>query len=284
MFSMDTEAAYHQITENIKDGHEELVYPQIRQILDYTGKEPMEYVKCASILKSIDDEDDCQQLLDELLAMVDGSDEEGKVQIASSLRRLGRGEDSYDILKDIPDADPYEYAMSLYASEEYESALSVVLDKQIRTVPGRVLLCDTYCALGEFTKAMAEAQSLLDEEGPVYDVLVNMANVMFRKGDGRGAAKFVKGYLKTDKQNFDYLAACAYVMRITGKIPAAVNYSVRVVNKDQTHIGAMETLALCHVEKKSFMNAKIIAGRINEVDPGNPAVVRIIDACRILSS
>ena len=280
---MDVEAAYKQITESIKDDHTDLVYPQIRQILDYTGKDPMEYVKCASILKSIDEEDGCQELLDEVLDLVP-DDDEGKVQVASSLRRLGRGGDAYEILREIPDADPYEYAMSLFASEEYESALSVVLDKNLRTQPARILLCDTYCALGEFTKAMDEAQSLLDDDGPVYDVLVNMANVMFRKGDGKGAAKFVKSYIKQDKQNFDYLAAYAYIMRITGKIPAAVNYSVRVVNKDQTHIGAMETLALCHVEKQSFKNAKIIAGRINEVDPGNPAVVRIIDACRILSS
>ena len=280
---MDTKAAYDQITENIKEGHNDLVYPQIRQILESVGTDPMEYVKCASILKSIDEEEKCQMLLDEMLEQVP-DDEAGRVQVASSLRRLGRGEDAYQLLKEIPDADPYEYAMSLYASEEYESALAVVMDKGLSDCRSKILLTDIYCAVGEFGKATEVADALLEEEGPLYDVLVNCINVMFRKGDGKSAVKFMKNYIKQNKQDFDFLAAYAYVMRITDKIPAAVNYSVRVVNKDQSHIGAMETLALCHAEKKSFINAKIIAGRINEVDPGNPAVVRIIDACRILSS
>ena len=107
---------------------------------------------------------------------------------------------------------------------------------------------------------------------------------MFKRGESKEAIKFAKSFLKEDKKNIDNLALNAYVMRINGRTPAAVNYCNRVLNTDFKHIGALETLALCFIEKKSFVNAKLLAGAINDADPGNPAVIRILDACRLLSS
>jgi hypothetical protein len=107
---------------------------------------------------------------------------------------------------------------------------------------------------------------------------------MFRMGEAKATIKFAKAHVKESKTNNDFLALEAYVMRINGRMLAAVNYASRVLKNDYKHIGALETMAMCFVEKKSFINAKLLAGAINDADPGNPAAIRILDACRQLAS
>jgi hypothetical protein len=50
------------------------------------------------------------------------------------------------------------------------------------------------------------------------------------------------------------------------------------------HKGALETLAYCLIEKGRIVEAKMCAGAINEKRPGDPAVIKILDACRIAKS
>ena len=69
-------------------------------------------------------------------------------------------------------------------------------------------------------------------------------------------------------------------MWINGKIPAAANYANRALHVDPLHVGALEVMAMCFVEKGKYTQAKLFAGAINEKEPGSPAVIRILDACR----
>ena len=282
---MDVDAVFERVKNDMKDGNEELVLPQIREVVDANKKDPAILIKCASILKVVEEEDEVQSILDTVMSNLP-SDEIELQKVAVNLRGLGRAEDAYSIYRSLKTESPdaYDLAQTLYMMEEYESAMDVLKKADDLDLRGRVLLTECYSAVGEFTVAEREASAVIDEFGPCYDALVSMSRVLFAKGDPKGAVKFAKSYLKDDKKNLDNLALNAYVMRINGKTLAAVNYSTRVLNNDYTHIGALETLAYCHIERKNYVSAKLLAGAINDADPGNPAAVRILDACRLMSS
>ena len=282
---MDIDSAFDSIKDNIKDGKNELVLPQVREIVDSNIDNPEILIKCASLLKVVEEEDEIQSILDKVMSNLP-SDESELLKVAVNLRGLGRVDDAYSIYRSLKTATPdlYDLAQTLYLLEEYETAMAYLVKAEKLDRKERILLTECYSAVGEFVKAEKEAHDLLDEFGPAYDILVNMSRVLFSKGDAKGAVKFAKSYLKEDKKNLDNLALNAYVMRINGKTMAAVNYSTRVLNVDYSHVGALETLAYCHIERKSYVSAKLLAGAINDADPGNPAAVRILDACRLMSS
>lgn len=282
---MDIDSAFDSIKENIKDGKNELVLPQVREIVDSNMDDPEVLIKCASLLKVVEEEDAVQDILNTVMTHLP-SDEKELLKVAVNLRGLGRVDDAYSIYRSLKVESPelYDLAQTLFLLEEYEMAMSELLKADVLGRKERILLTECYSSVGEYAKAEKEAQALLDEFGPAYDILVNMSRVLFVKGDPKGAVKFAKSYLKEDKKNLDNLALNAYVMRINGKTMAAVNYSTRVLNADYSHIGALETLAYCHIERKSYVSAKLLAGAINDADPGNPAAVRILDACRLMSS
>lgn len=282
---MDTEAAFEQIKNDIKDEKYDLVLPQVKLIVDSCSGDINILFKCASLLKVVEEEEYCQEILDGVMESLP-DDEAKRMDVAIALRGIGRAEDAYDIMTSFKSyvPDPYELALTMYSVGEYESALSVLEESGRDDQKSMILLTDIRCALGEFTTAMEIADKTIYYYGSSYDTLVNKCNVMFRTGDAKGTIKFAKQHVKESKANNDFLALEAYVMRINGRLPAAVNYASRVLKNDYTHIGALETMAMCFIEKKSFINAKLLAGAINDADPGNPAAIRVLDACRNLAS
>ncbi len=282
--SMDVDASFDNIRENIKEGRMELVLPEVKQIVEFTDDLGV-HIKCAALLKVVEEESFCQEILNNIMKNLPEAEDE-KYQVAISMRGIGRFDDAYDIMSSLKTyvPDPYEYALCMSLVEENENALDLLLKSDLNIQRNRLLLSDVYCALGEFTKAKEVSESALNDFGTSYDTLVSVCNVMFKSGDAKGALKFAKSYLKEDKSNIDTLALNAYVMRINGRLPAAANYANRVLKADFKHIGALETLAQCLIEKGSYINAKLLAGAINDADPGNPAAVRILDECRQMSS
>ncbi len=282
---MDIEAGFENIRNNIKDGKYDMVLPEVRLIVENSDDDVNTLIKCASLLKVVEEEAAFQEILDSVMKILPENEKE-RFDVSVAMRGLGRYDDAYSIMRSLKELvpDPYDTAMTYFCIEEYESALEILLKVDDPDVRTSILLTEVYCSLGEFSKADAVADSLIEKAGPTYDVLVNKCSVMFKRGESKEAIKFAKSFLKEDKKNIDNLALNAYVMRINGRTPAAVNYCNRVLNTDFKHIGALETLALCFIEKKSFVNAKLLAGAINDADPGNPAVIRILDACRLLSS
>ena len=261
---MDTEAAFERIKNDIKDEKYDMVLPQVKEIVGQCNGDISILFKCASLLKVVEEEDYCQEILDGVVKNLP-AEEEQRMEVAIALRGIGRFKDSYDIMTSfktyVPDA--YELALSTYYVEKYEEALSI-LDKADRDdQKSMILMTDIHCALGDYDKAMEIADKTIYYYGSGYDTLVNKCNVMFKSGKTKDAIKFAKSYVKESKSNND---------------------ASRVLKDDHTHIGALETMAMCLIEKKSFINAKLLAGAINDADPGNPAAVRILDACRLLSS
>ena len=278
---MDVDKAFESIKENIKNENYKAVRPEIDSIVASNPDDVDVILKCASLLKTIDDETGCQSLVDDALKAMP-SDGSKDFDVALAVRGLGRPVEAYGLIKRFKDDDDKmsEVARTMLLADETEEALELARRIKDPSIQDRLLLCDILCALGEFSDALMEAESIVDDDGASYRSLVNVCTVLMKMGRDKDAVKLAKSHLKEDKKNPDSLALNAYVMWINGKIPAAANYANRALHLDYSHVGALEIMAMCFVEKGKYTQAKLFAGAINEKEPGSPAVIRILDACR----
>ena len=281
---MDVDRAFESIRDNIKNENYGAVRPEIDSIVEANPNDVDIILKCASLLKTVDDEKGCQELIDKVLSAMpeDGSRD---FDVAIAVRGLGRPVDAYGLLKRFKD-DPErksEVARTMLLADEAEEALELARSIEDPSIPDRLLLSDILCSLGEFRDALIEAEGIVRDDGGSYRSLVNQCSVMMKMGKDKEAMKLARSYLKEDKKNPDSLALGAYVMWINGKTPAAANYANRALRLDYSHTGALEVMAMCFIEKGKYPQAKLLAGAINEKEPGSPAVIRILDACRTSS-
>lgn len=281
---MDAESTFKEIADNIKNERYDSASELTRDLASSTEDVGIK-LKCASLLKVIEDEDGCQDIIDDVLDLTD-DDDPRNFEIGLSIRALGRAEDAYELMRRYRSQDERipEIARTLMMIDESEEALSIMTKRGCGSVEDRILLCEILCSLGEFSKAQHEAEGIVKDEDASYRSLLNLVTVLMRKGDVKDAVKVAKEHLKEDKKNAESLALQAYVMYISGKIPAAANYANRALQIDYSNTGALEVMAMCFIEKKKFKEAKLLAGVINEKDPLDPAVMRILDACRITSN
>ena len=275
---MDTEKLFSIIQTHIKDNEYDKVRPIVNEITS-SADDIGTLLKCASLLKVVDDEEGCQKLLDRVAGKA--YDEKNRMSVAVSLRSLGRPDDAYDLIKDEEDTDDvlYEKAASLLLMDEGGEALSNMRKIKEMTAVRSFLLSEILCSVGEFKEAYDVSVQLVNDEDSSYRSLVNLCSTLILMGKNKEAVKTAKQHLKEGK-DADSFALNAYVMRINGKIPAAANYAHRALSADYKHKGAQETMAYCLIEKGRFIEAKIMAGAINENDPGSVAAIRILDACR----
>ena len=282
---MDVDKAFMSIRDNIKNENYGAVRPEIDSIVAANPGDVEIILKCASLLKTIDDEKGCQDLVDRALDAVpkDGSMD---YDAAIAIRGLGRPSDAYVLIKRFRDDQDRigEVARTMLLADEAEEALELIGRKKDPSIADRILKCDILNSLGEFSDSLKEAESIVADDNASYRSLVNECTVLMRMGRDKDAVKLAKSNLKEDKKNADSLALNAYVMWINGKIPAAANYANRALHVDPLHVGALETMAMCFVEKGKYRQAKLFAGAINEKEPGSPAVIRILDACRMSSA
>ena len=274
---MDTERMFGDIQRHIANKE----YDKVRQMVNgivSSADDVGTLLKCASLLKVIDDEEGCQSILDRVIEVSPKADD--KMSVAMSLRGLGRPDDAYQMIMNENDTDDvlYEKARTLLMMDEGEESLSKIKKITKTSTEHKLLLTEVLCSLGEFKEAYEVSSRLLDDEIS-YRTLVNLCSTMIRMGRNKDAIKKAKQYLKEGK-DADSLALAAYVMRINGRITAAAAYAHRALTTDHTHRGALETMAYCLIEKSRFTEAKMMAGMINEVSPGDHAAIRIIDACR----
>ena len=96
-------------------------------------------------------------------------------------------------------------------------------------------------------------------------------------GRTKDVSKYIRDGVK-DKSADSY-AVAAYVLRIQGNIKAAGGYASRAVTLNNEHIGAMETLGICLALKNEYDKAKIVAGAINELSPGDKAAISVLSYC-----
>ena len=277
---MDNEKAFLDIQSLIASKE----YGKVRPIVDTiaSGTDDLStLLKCASLLKVVDEEDGCQEILDRVAEMRFATAEE-KLSAASALRGLGRADDAFAIIRNEKENENVirEKAKILLKMGKGEEALAVIRKLTPMTSDDRITLTEILCSLGEFKEAHEVASKLVTDDNASYDSLVNLCTTLILMGKNKDAVKTAKKYLKEDKKDADSLALAAYVMRINGKMPAAANFAHRAMAVDHMHKGALETMAYCLIEKGRLPEAKVCAGAINEKRPGDPAVIRILDACR----
>ena len=276
---MDIEGTFDSIYTDMKNDE----YGNVRQKVDAIASSTDEIfvlLKCASLLKTVDDDDGCQDILDRVITTASNI-RGGRLTIAIPLRNLGRPADAYDLIKDEEDTDRMlsEKARTLLMADEGESALSKMRKMSSMTPSDRILLAEILCSLGEFKEAYEISDALAKDDGS-YDTLANLCSTLILMGRNKDAVKTAKQRLKDDKTSADAPALVAYVMRVNGKTTAAAAYAHRALSTDHTHKGALETMAFCLIERSRFKEAKVMAGAINEKSPGDPAAIRILDACR----
>ena len=138
---MDTQSVYDSITEDVKNGAIDSVFPKVESILAEHPHDPMEHIKCASLLKSIDLESECQGILDRVVSDLP-EDPAERQAVAVALRNLGRSEEAFDIVRSLPEPDPSSRrGASPTAIRGYSSASACAPSESMRPHSGRPRRC-----------------------------------------------------------------------------------------------------------------------------------------------
>ena len=276
---MDVEKAFEDIGMHISKNEYEKVRPIIDTMVS-SVTDTQTLLKCASLLKVVDDEEGCQGILNNIAKKDHGTAEE-RFAAASALRSLGRPGDGYAIIKNDNGERFIRERSKMLLMMRNNDALSEIRKIKAMTADDKILLTEILCSSENYKEAHDTASQLVKDEDASYDSLVNLCNTLILMGKNKDAVRTARQYLKEDKKDADSLALAAYVMRINGKMSAAAAFAHRAIAADHTHKGALETMAFCLIERSRFIEAKVMAGAINDKHPGDPAVIRILDACRI---
>ena len=274
---MDDEETIRQIRDNIAKGNNDLVRPQILELAASSADRPMTLLTCASLFLTLGDEDGFSNVLRTL----DGnlpSDTATLVQIAEPLIALDVPKNALRALENAGDSDDVLFcrASALHALMKDKEALEALDSMKEETPASKVLRINVLSSLREFDKALQLAKPLVDSGD--YAASRAYITVLLRAGREKDAQKFAKERAK-DK-TADGSALMAQYQWLTGNVTATGAYAAKAIKADETHTGAMEYLGYGLASKGSVREAKIVAGAINEKEPGNPAAFRIIILCR----
>ena len=177
---MDAESTFKEISEYIKNEKNDEASELTRDLAASTDDISI-MLKCASLLKVIEDEEGCQDIIDDVLDKVE-DDDPRNFDIGLSIRALGRAEDAFGLMKCYRTDDDRipEVARTLMLIDESEEALSMMTKRGCKSIDDRILLCDILCSLGEFAKAQHEAEDIVKENGASYKPLLNLVTVLMK--------------------------------------------------------------------------------------------------------
>jgi tetratricopeptide (TPR) repeat protein len=274
---MDDEETIRQIRDNIAKGNNDIVHPQILELAASAADRPMTLLTCASLFLTLGDEDGFSRVLSTLESNLP-SDTATLVQIAEPLIALDVPKNALRALENAGDTDEVLFcrASALHALMRNEEALST-LDSIKEPVKGSdVLRIEILGSLKRFDEAIAAAEPLVNSGD--YAASRAYITVLLRAGREKDAQRFAKERAK-DK-TADGSALMAQYQWLTGNVTATGAYAAKAIKADETHTGAMEYLGYGLASKGNVREAKIVAGAINEREPGNPAAFRIIILCR----
>ena len=146
---MDVDKVFESIRDNIKNENYKAVRPEIDSIVAANPDDVDIILKCASLLKTIDDETGCQSLLEKALSVVP-SDGSKDFDVALAVRGLGRPVEAYGLIKRFKDDEDRmsEVARTMLLADESEEALELVMKIRDPSIGDRLLLCDILCSLG----------------------------------------------------------------------------------------------------------------------------------------
>jgi len=272
---MSNEEKFQAISHQLASGNTECVSDSVLQIA-VSSDDPYEILKGMSLLKLVPQDGTESKVANILVEKTESKD---ALDVASALRNLDCPIFALEVLKKAPENDRSVRLRChcLYDIEEYESALDLYKEIENPVINDRILLCDILSSIGEHSRSIEESSKLLSECPNDYDVRIAYVKSLMMGGREKDAAKYARAAVK-DK-SADSNAVAAYVLRIAGNTKAAGGYASRAVQLNPQHIGAMETLGICLALKEEYDNAKIVAGAINEISPGDKAALNILSYC-----
>ena len=272
---MSNDAILQTISSEITAGRTDGVSAKLLSVAESTS-DPYEILKCMSILKLVPNDGTESKIAIRLVGL---ADETNGLDIAKALYNLDCPYFSIEIIDKLPESDETHRLKChcLYDMEEYESALDEFKGIGNPCINDRIMLISVLSSLGEHKRSMEEAEGLLNENPKDYDTRIAYVQSLIMGGKNKEAMKYARNGLK-DK-SADSNAVAAYALRIQGNIKAAGGYASRAVQLDNEHIGGMETLGICLALKDEYDKARIVAGAINEISPGNKAAINILSYC-----
>lgn len=270
---MVNEDPFASIQKKIAEGKLETAVAETVNLANSNSDDKGVLLRCASVLKAIENAEAFDGIV-EMVVSLSPEDDAEKVDIGLAFVGLGLFDeacvffDSVDASK-IP---PIPYARALIGCGRPDEALEILPDG---IEEATVLKVEALCALGRHEEAFDICMPLLDGG---WEIKKAYCGALMHSGDNKGALKYVRKTPK-DSKGADYNALAAFVMRVNGRTAAAAGYAGRALKEDPHHVGALEEMAMCLIEKGELGKARFFAGAINEVSPGNPATIRILDAC-----
>ncbi len=274
---MDADAEFEAVRKDIAEGRLSDVSVKIKAIAEST-EDPFLVIKCISLQKAVGGGEALSALVGRLTSM-SGKDSETDYQMASALLSLGFPSDACSIAGSDDDRSLSLRARCLMGMGRHGSALEAIDRMASPSVSDRCLRSEALDALGDHDAALEEAGVLLAQNPAEYGVRVRYVSALMSAGRKKEAVKFVRDGLK--EKSADANALAGYAMWVSGNVKSAGAYASRAVQMDQRHVGAMEVLGLCLAEKGEIPKARIVAGAINEVSPGDGAAVRILSYCEM---
>ncbi len=272
-----TEASvFDSISSDLAAGRTEGLTERILAVSEATA-DPFELLKCMSLLKLLPNDGTESKIANRL---VDITEDKDRYQVAKGLYNLDCPYFALTILKPISDGDDRIIRLRcqcLVSLEEFESAMDEYGGIGNPCFNDRIMLSSIQSSLGEHQLAIQTATELLAEQPGDYDVRIAYVNALIMGGRSKDALKYAREGVK-DK-SADSNAVAAYVLRVLGNVKAAGGYASRAVQLNNEHIGAMETLGICLALKEEYEKAKIVAGAINEISPGDKAAINILSYC-----
>ena len=276
---MEDKNVFFEVRKMIASGQIDIAEVMLREIAS-SSNDPFLQIQCSSTLLVIGRGVASEQVLDDLYE--DLSDYDGDLfPIAQAMRGLGRADLAVDLLVDMEKNDVVfrEYALSLNIVGLFGDSVEIVNKIKAPSLSDEVLTVDSLSSMGRSEEAIKLSDALYKEMPEDYGVLRSRCGALISAGRDKDAVKFVRSLLKTDKNSADANAVTAYVMHVIGNTKPAGAFSSKALRVDPSHVGAMEILALSLMENGKFRNASIVAGAMNEKEPGNPAAVRILKEC-----
>jgi len=272
---MSNDDALQGISADIAAGRKDGLSDRILAVAQST-EDPFDILKLMSLLKLLP-HDSVESKVAEIV--VSKADSSNGLSLANGLYNLGCHVQASDILRKLEPSDQVERlrCKCLCDMEEYEYALEVYNLIKEPVINDKVLKCRLLSAVGEHKKAIAASEELLSEFPKDYDVRVTYARALMMGGHNKEALKYAREGLK--EKTADANAVAAYVLWVQGNIKAAGGYASRAVQMDNTHIGAMGVLGICLALKGEYEKAKITAGAINELSPGNRIAIEVLSYC-----
>ena len=276
---MEKEKVLKEIQSNIRAGKTDLASIQIQEMANNFSDDPFTLLTCASLLKVIGDEKGAKKIVDSIVGKIRN---ENRLEVSKGLRGMGYPAEAEKILYDAVGGDDVlrEIMLVSFDLRKYAECAASYGKLSTPTIDDTAVMIDSVSASGDHNRAVKLAKELLAEAPDDLNVQKCYCSAMISAGMSKEAGKFVKDNLKKNKNSSDANALASYFLWIEGKSKSAGAYASKAIKADPENTMAMEILAYCLIEKKKLQEAKIVAGAINEKRPGDPAVVRILDACR----